>query len=305
MTKPTIHYAFPHQVNKDLTAIVDNVNSCIDTYTFIPLPVRAALKAASFGKLVAFIYPHAAPELLLPCGRLVLWIFIFDDLYGPLPVSDLIQVHGKLTAILNGDLTYANEHIMLQHFALSHQELSPYITPLWLERYIADWQYFFEGMILDKQYSYQSTIIYPSIEEYMILREKVGGIYPFITLSEIIAGFILPPEIFRHPAIQQARLTVSKLVTWTNDLFSVNKERENNEAMNLVAVIQNEHGCSWEEAYNTAISMHNQVLAAYITLRASWPNFGDFHARVETYISLLEYMISGNLAWYADNPRYQ
>ncbi|WP_143305996.1 terpene synthase family protein [Chitinophaga vietnamensis] len=299
-----IMYPFGHQTNPHLPLLQRQTSAWIDQYQ-LPPSLGHAMKQSAFDQLTALFYPHATPELLIPCGRLMVWVFVFDDVYCSKPLPLLRTAHRRLMELLQGDQPDPGETAYFTEFATALKELQPYVNKSWMERFTADWAYFFEGQIHETSYSYKYPLTYPTIREFSLLREKVGAAYPFVDLAEIETGLILPDEIYLHPAIQQARYFTSKLTTAANDILSVVKELRNSEALNLVSVIQNELGCSQDEAFERAVELHNQLTSDYLALRADWPDFGEYHAAVDCYVQNLELIIAGHLAWYEDNERYK
>lgn len=301
-----LQYPFPSRIHPDHVLIEKEISAFLDAYTFLPSEVRQQFKAANIGRLTALWYPDVPFSLLIPAARLVTWIFVFDDHFGPLPMAPLKEAQDRLIAILRGSPLQPDDDAIYRQFAMAHEALACHaVTDNWMRRYIEGWQYFFEGQQLDKQYSYKQEVTYPTIDAYMTLREKVGGTYPYIDIVEIMSGFILPAEIIGHPSIQQRRFFVSRLATWDNDLLSFEKEQRNQEAMNLVAVVQHAYKCPLEDAYYIALEMRNQQVEAYLDLRDNWPDFGEHHAAMTDYAARLDWLISGHLEWYRDNPRYQ
>ncbi|QJB36340.1 hypothetical protein HF324_00060 [Chitinophaga oryzae] len=300
-----LQYPFPSRIHPDHVLIEKEIPAFADAYTFLPQDARSQFKAAQLGRLTALWYPDCPFRLLIPLARLLVWVFVFDDVYARLPLSQLKAVQDRLTGILRGDLPAQEEESILHQFAIAHHELAFHNqAAAWKARYLESWQYFFEGQLLEKQYSYKQELTYPRLAEYIGLREKLGAAYPYIDLVEVVSGCILPAEVFQHPAIQQRRFFVSRLTTWDNDLLSFDKEKRSLEAMNLVAVLQHEHRCPLEEAYRIALHMRREQVAAYLQLCAGWPDFGPWNTAVKDYALRLDWLISGHLEWYRDNPRY-
>nr|WP_295873838.1 hypothetical protein [uncultured Chitinophaga sp.] len=233
-----LQYPFPSRIHPDHVLIEKEIPAFVDAYTFLPPDARSQFKAAQLGRLTALWYPDCPFHLLIPLARLLVWVFVFDDVYARLPLSQLKAAQERLSGILLGDLPAREEESIFHQFAIAHHELAFHNqAAAWKARYLESWQYFFEGQQLEKQYSYKQELTYPRLTEYIGLREKLGAAYPYLDLLEVISGGILPAEVFHHPAVQQRRFFVSRLTTWDNDLLSFEKEKRNQEAMNLVAVI--------------------------------------------------------------------
>ncbi|SKA41347.1 hypothetical protein SAMN04488128_105422 [Chitinophaga eiseniae] len=300
-----LQYPFPSRIHPNHALIEKEIPALIDAYTFLSPDARRQFKAADFGRLTALWYPDCPFKMLIPAARLLVWVFIFDDVYARLPLPQLKAAQDRLTGILRGHSPAQEEESVFQQFAIAHHELAFHSqAAAWKARYLKSWQYFFEGQQLEKQYSYKQELTYPRLAEYMDLREKLGAAYPYIDLVEVVSGCILPAEVFQHPAVQQRRFFVSRLTTWDNDLLSFEKEKRSLEAMNLVAVIQHEYRVSLEEAYRIALRMRQEQVADYRQLCTEWPDFGAWKAVVADYVLQLDRMISGHLEWYRDNPRY-
>jgi hypothetical protein len=172
------------------------------------------------------------------------------------------------------------------------------VTPEWMERFTDDHQFWFDGMFEETLYSYKETTIYPTLEQYVSIREKVSGGRTLCDFLEICSDFIMPEEVVSHPTIQRIRQLITYMLSWFNDIHSVPWELERNEATNLVLVIKNERDCSFEEAYEEAIKIHNNDLAEFIRIRQHLPDFGIYNEAVERYVHNGELFLKGQELWY-------
>lgn len=84
-----LRYPFAGALNPFSDKIEAQTTEWINEYSSVPERVREKYKQACFGKLAAFFWPLASFEQLIPLGRWTLWIFIFDDYYGPCPAEEI------------------------------------------------------------------------------------------------------------------------------------------------------------------------------------------------------------------------
>lgn len=293
-----LEYPFELKVSPHVELIEKQVTLWIDEYVCLPESLRKRYKKSNFGKLATCFFPNASPELLLSMGRWVLVAFAFDDYYGSYSLDELKIQCQKVIDILNGDSSHAEENEIFKQFNALRDELFPIVTQEWIQRFIDDHQLWFDGMFEETLYSYKEITIYPSLEEYVLLREKVSAGLVVCDLLEVSIGFIMPKELFLHPTIQRIRQLLTLMVAWFNDIHSVSWELERHEAANLVLVIKNERNCSKEEAYEAAIEIHNNDLEEFIEITRNLPDFGKYNNDVKRYIYNAELFLKAEEGWY-------
>lgn len=295
---PSLEYPFELKVSPHANSLEQKVNLWIDRYTSLPESLRKRYKKSNFGKLTTYFFPNATPEILDCIGRWMLLAFAFDDYYGSYPVDELKIQCQKVIDILNGDLFYVDENELFKQFGAIRADLFPIVTHEWMKRFINDHELWFNGMVEEALYSYREVIVYPSLKEYILLREKISAGMITCDFLEIAIGFIMPEKVFWHPTIQRIRQLITLMVSWFNDIHSVSWELERNEAANLVLVIKNEKECSIAEAYEEAIKIHNNDLHEFIKITQNLPDFGKYNDDIKKYIHNAELFLKGQEPWY-------
>jgi len=270
----------------------------IDKYTCLPEKVKYMYRKSNFGKLTANVFPNAEFEELIPMGRWMLVGFAFDDFYGSKSLDELGRMCEKVIDILQGKLPDPDAEEFFHQFSMVKNELLPMATSFWMERFIKHHKIWFEGMKIDTFYSRENRTDYPSLKEYIRIREKIVGGEIICDLMEIAAGFIMPEEVFNHPMIKRLRQLITLMMAWFNDIHSVAWELQRKEAMNLVLVIQNEKNCSQKEAYDAAVKIHDNDLAEFIHITKSLPDFGKYNKGVKKYVHNVELFLKGQESWY-------
>lgn len=90
----------------------------------------------------------------------------------------------------------------------------------------------------------------------------------------------------------------------TNDLFSFEKERNDTNVQNAVLVVMREHGCSEEKAREICKERIRAECAKYVRVVKATKTRTDLSDDVKRYIEVMQYTLSGNVAWSTQCPRY-
>ena len=90
----------------------------------------------------------------------------------------------------------------------------------------------------------------------------------------------------------------------TNDLFSFEKERDDTNVQNAVLVVMREHGCSEEKAREICKERIRAECAKYVRIVKETRTRTDLSEDVKRYIEVMQYTLSGNVAWSTQCPRY-
>ena len=90
----------------------------------------------------------------------------------------------------------------------------------------------------------------------------------------------------------------------TNDLFSFEKERDDVNVQNAILVVTQEHRCSEEESREILKSRIRAEIANYIQVVKETRTRTDLSDDVKRYIEVMQYTLSGNVAWSTQCPRY-
>ena len=90
----------------------------------------------------------------------------------------------------------------------------------------------------------------------------------------------------------------------TNDLYSFEKEREDTNVQNAVLVVMKEHGCSEKEAREICKERIRVESANYVGVVKDTMARTDLSDDVKRYIKVMQYTLSGNVAWSTQCPRY-
>ena len=90
----------------------------------------------------------------------------------------------------------------------------------------------------------------------------------------------------------------------TNDLYSFEKEKGDANVQNAVLVVMKEHGCSEKKAREICKERIRIEVAKYIRVVEDTRARTDVSDEVKRYIEVMQYTLSGNVAWSTQCPRY-
>ncbi|WP_284460164.1 hypothetical protein [Chryseobacterium sp.] len=255
--------------------------------------LRKKYKKTKTAHIAAQWFPTATPERFKPICRLMLWTLYNDDLYEESEPEDIGYVHAQSIAVLKGEVSGEDSGIPLGKMLASLRlELLQFIPEESIFRFTQMISRYFIG--LETELKYKKNKTYPSVSECIALRENSICLYPFLQLTEVETGVILPPEIHNHPVIQRLQALACHLVTFFNEVQSVIKDEATGSIYyNIVKVIQNEHQMSLKEACLEDLRLHNKDLKEFLELQASLPDFGVWQEAVVNWVHYMSMVLSG------------
>ncbi|GEN66881.1 terpene synthase family protein [Chryseobacterium rhizosphaerae] len=255
--------------------------------------LRKKYKKTKTAHIAAQWFPTASAERFQPICRLMLWTLYNDDLYEESEPEDIEYVRTQSIAILNGKLSAAESAIPLGAMLSSlRKELLQFIPEESILRFSQMINRYFVG--LERELKYKKSKMFPTVTECIALREDSICLYPFLQLTEVETGIVLPPEIHEHPVIRRLQALACHLVTFFNEVQSVVKDEATDSIYyNIVKVIQNEQQVSLEMACLEDLRLHNEDLKEFIALQASLPDFGIWQEAVVNWVHYMSMVLSG------------
>jgi hypothetical protein len=296
---------FPQRVSPYAEQLREKSDQWIaEDYSRLPSSFCEMLKKINPAYWACCCWPDAPLSLLDPMTRAILWGVAYDDYYTSLSAEKLANVIDRTMEIARGASPTPDENPIHHQFSIFMRQFEQQATADWMKRYVYDMSQYFEGLKIDSAISYRKEVKYPSIKDYFPIRRMAMAAATVCTKVELATG-ILPDFIIVHPFIQKAKIWASDLMAWSNDMMSVEKEKGDDEALNLVLVIKNERKCSIEAAFSEAIQMYNTRLEEYVLLCNDAPDFGVYMPGVRAFLDGLDLWISGQINWFNYTKRYK
>ncbi|MCW3462013.1 terpene synthase family protein [Chitinophaga nivalis] len=302
--RPLLKYPFPSRINPGVDLLEENAISIIEAYQLLPDAFNEKLKKINAGYWAAASWPNGTEEQLSVITRWLIWAITFDDYYGPLNLDDLSEACARSVEILRGAPITAHDNEIFRQLSLVREALQSFVTDQWMARFIDDHIHFFEGLMIDTNYSYKPVARYPSLEDYLEIRVKIMLAPGVADLIEVTTGSILPEDVYNHPYIRRISALAYDMMGWANDLYSLEKEILAHEVMNLVLVLQHTQNRSPEDAIQEAVRMHDAHLEKFTKLSHAIPDFGANQALVQKYVEGLGTWLNGHISWLSYTSRY-
>ncbi|WP_331751438.1 hypothetical protein OG215_39675 (plasmid) [Streptomyces globisporus] len=144
----------------------------------------------------------------------------------------------------------------------------------------------------------------PSFDGYLALRRSSGAVDSCLDLIERQPSVYLPHAIAGSPQILVLREAANDVIYWTNDVISLSKEIKHGEMNNLVAVIRQSVGMSWEAALQVATEMNSARIRDFDRQQREILRHFNELPELSEFISGVQAWISGSLNWHRNSPRY-
>lgn len=308
---PVLYCPFPSVINQHCETVCQHTLNWARSFNLVTdESVYQSLLKAKFDILTARTYPNASLEYLKIFNDFMVWSFLIDDLFEKAGIKKQPEIleswHAQLVEIMKNEVKLTDINMpAVQAWGNIMQKLHhlPYATSEWVLYFTKNMKDTFQGIRWEALNNSQRMI--PDVTTFMKIRTFTSGMYPFIDLILIMDRIPLPLEIIEHPIVKRLALATNNIVSWSNDIFSFEKETRAGNNCNLVTVLRQEYQISLQEAFDRTAELHNAEVQLFINLSAQLPSFGtEIDTNLEHYLLGLRSWIRGNLDWSIETGRY-
>ncbi|MDY7088800.1 MAG: terpene synthase family protein [Actinomycetota bacterium] len=264
--------------------------------------------------LICRISSVADADTIAPVADWVLWIFPLDDLFEQVfatrEVADLASVESP--AFADRRLADAMPQVVVSGVRDWYDDVVRRMSRPWADLFRQDLDSFVLHAV--RHAGSATTAPLPTIEEFVRLRREEGAAKPTIDLIEVAARADLPGEFRAAPPWQELRDICADVLTWTNDLYSYRKERDEGRHFNLVEVLSQRMDLPEEEARARVVAMTDDKVQEFIAKAAALRRGRalallpeDVRAGVLRCITGMESWMQGQYEWFTITrpARYQ
>jgi hypothetical protein len=265
-----------------------------------------------YGRFAAWTYPRA--EQLDLMAQWIAYTWILDDRLDELYIQQPEQRAQQLQDLLNympiglartpsptGPLSAAIDDLW--------SRTANSLSETWRRRYVSHYR---DWLISSVQAASRSSSPPSNLQTFFRTRRIQSGVELSFDLIEAGNLVEVPSIVADSDLYRNARLAANDVLSWTNDIFSIQKEIARGDHNHLVAALRHVNEIEWEEAVEDAVRMTNAAtldfLSACEELRSarSIYNLDDPSWNlVEDSLVDLGSWISGSLAWHKWSPRYR
>jgi len=273
--------------------------------------------------LTARLFPEADEDELTLAFDLFGFYFLFDDQFdGEVGLDPRLaaEVCEPLIAITHGDTRGAGRSPITSSFADLWQRLTDGMAPRWRARAAANWEWYLASHANEavgraaaaEARAEGRPVRFPDRPSFLIVRHGASGAETVMDAIERVNRIEVPPAAFHSPELRQLRHLAGDIPGICNDVCSYAKEVPRGDVYNMVPVIQQQQGCTLEEAAKVVLAECQWMIDQCWRLSRGLPQLcrrlgldEDGTNAVLRYAEGMGDWIRGYLDWEPVTPRYQ
>ncbi|GIG91048.1 terpene synthase family protein [Plantactinospora endophytica] len=146
----------------------------------------------------------------------------------------------------------------------------------------------------------------PGVAEYIPLRRATSAAYVSYALIEFATGRPVPDAIYHHPLVRELADTANDLLSWFNDLLSLERDAATSGGHNLVLAVAREERIPVEAAIGAVVRRWQRSMRRFVELCDSVPSFGPaLDGPLRHYLDGLANSVRGTMDWSMESGRYR
>lgn len=268
------------------------------------------LAQGGFARYAGRLYPDADPATLRCLAALFTWFFLLDDACdgadGPRPKlvaalrDDVLRLLDGGSAPQDASPTGALLRMLAEAWQLPRQRM----PPRWRARFIDAVAHHLDGVLVES--SNKAVGHRPTVPEYVTLRRATSAAYVSYAWIEFATGQPVPDAVYHHPAVRQVADAGNDLLSWFNDLLSLERDRISSGGHNLVLAVAAAEGVPTESAVDLVVRRWRARMRQFPRLRAAVPSFGPgIDEALRHYLDGIAYSVRGTIDWSLESARYR
>ncbi|MFC6018761.1 terpene synthase [Plantactinospora solaniradicis] len=174
----------------------------------------------------------------------------------------------------------------------------------WRNRFVDAVAHHLDGVVIEA--TNKATGRLPSVAEYIALRRATSAAYISYALIEFATGLPVPDAIYHHPAVREVAATANDLLSWFNDLLSLDRDAATSGGHNLVLAVAREDGIPIEAAVRVVVRRWQRSMRRFVELREAVPSFGPaLDGPLHEYLEGVANSVRGTMDWSLESGRYR
>ncbi|RQW22782.1 hypothetical protein EH196_02950 [Bacillus sp. C1-1] len=299
---PKINYPFSGDISKHAEEVQLSTHEWAASQKILDPITLEKYDEEKLGFLASRIHANGEKQDIELTSEFLLLFCILDD------YSDQVKNENEFNLYLTEILSifakgYTNENdALLGAWVDWWRRVKGVTNVTWREKFIHDAMRCFDSLKWEVRYRIKNAS--PDLNEYMIERQHTGSVYLVFDLIEKSNQNYIPNEIkgelFFH-LVESA----NKIVNWTNDLVSLNRELETGDVHNLVVCIQKQENLSLNEAISKVEKLHYQEVDNFMKVKEKLLNVPHpYQHELNEFILGLKQSIAGYYEWSVETNRY-
>jgi hypothetical protein len=277
----------------------------------VPAETARRLRDSRFARYAGRLYPDAAPADLRLVTALFTWFFLLDDIVDGQAAPPLERVRATVDGVfatIDSDgrdpapgLTPSMREMLLDAW----RPITRALPEVSVDRVTDAFRHHLDGILVEASNKWVGRR--PGIVEYIQLRRATSAAYVSYALIEFAAAgpMRMPEAVFHHPVLREISAAGNDLLSWFNDLVSLERDERTSAGHNLVLATARERGLSRDAAIREVIGRWQDRMTRFVELRAAVPAFGArIDAAVRRYVEGVADSVRGTIDWSLESPRY-
>ncbi|MEU3742595.1 terpene cyclase [Streptomyces sp. NPDC032198] len=276
---------------------------------------RERFDRADFGWFVSLVHPSASARHLELMADWFAWLFLVDDQLddggvGRSPDHMERTVRAMQEVLEAPDfgesVRYAaNTPLAVSSLAELWQRTAAGASPQWRRRFIGHLRdCLVTATVWEGGNRVRGTV--PDETTYIEKRRHTGAIYVCMDLIDIVEGLDVPESLYDSAEFTAARDAACNVVCWTNDVYSLDKERALGEVHNLAYLMQYHRGLDREQALAEVCAATGAETERFLSAEAELMRAQPRHAALLVpCLAGMRTWMRGNLDWSRRTKRYQ
>jgi hypothetical protein len=272
---------------------------------YCPFKRRSRLQ---YSMLTARAYPCARQEILQIITDWCTWLFLLDDQcdeagIGQNPI-ELGRLHLELLDLLSGSVPGPHTAPLAHGLRDLYTRLLAHAPEGWMARFRRSVAQYFAANVWEATNRRAGQV--PDSATYRAMRPFTSAVYPCLLLIELAEGLRLPVDVHEHATVQVMAQMTNNVISWANDLVSLEKERQSGDVHNLVIVLAAEERLPLCAAVERVAELHDAEVRAFITLSERPPSFSPaVDSDLSRYVLGMRFWMRANRDWSLAAVRYR
>ncbi|KAG1747767.1 isoprenoid synthase domain-containing protein [Suillus paluster] len=298
-------FHYPFQLNPNCYPVESASAEWLCNEAHLVEPEKSKYISLRAGYFASAVYPHADAFHLRVCSDFLSWSFKLDDWLeiDRYDVNDAWGVRDCCMSAFRDPINFQTERYsakMCKSFFGRYMETG---SPGCVERFIHTMDLWFISAA--KEVDNRAKGHVDDVESYIELRRDLSGCKACFALIEFVNQLDLPNDVVSHPVIMALEESTNDFISWSNDIFSYNREQSHHSTHNLVAVLMIDQGLDLQGAIDRCAQLCKSATQRFDENLAILPSWGEeVDRQVAIYVQGLQSWMAGSLNWSFETARY-
>lgn len=260
-------------------------------------------RRAMFGALAARAYPTASREGLAIAAAWATWLFLRDDVCdarGDRSDASHRRNEAQLRVLAGYAVPAADDPFQASLADLRERMLAAGGAS-WMSRFVNNVQDYFDACAWEA--NNRANGVVPDLDTYVQMRDLTGAVRTCFDIYELVDVGPLPVQVRNAPVVREVMTLGNRMICWSNDIFSADKERAQGDFHNLVLLLEHA-GATPAEAVAAAAEMHDALVDVLAANEARLEKETERLPAAVPLLRAVKQWVRANIDWSIETGRY-